>query len=323
MQYICVDFEWNVGLDKQMRKQIPNEIFEFGAVKMNEEGEFLSKFSQLVKPKAYQIMNEYTSNLVHVEMRDLQKSRLFNKVMKEFREWCGEEEFLFCTWDCMDLTELQRNMKFHHMAPLSEEPIAFLDVQKLYSIAYEDGKIKKKLEEAVDEMGMEKDEEFHRALADAEYTAEVLKRIMKEHPEVMELVSFDLYHPPKSHETEVKWQFSDHLEYISREFVTKQDAMEDHEVDSCKCYLCHRNLEKKIPWFTLNGKQQYCVAYCEEHGYLEAEIRFHKTEKDKQVVHKKIRFISEAEAEELEMQSAQAAEQRRLKALKKASKEEE
>ena len=33
----------------------------------------------------------------------------FVRAMTEFLEWCGDD-YRFCTWGSMDLTELQRNM---------------------------------------------------------------------------------------------------------------------------------------------------------------------------------------------------------------------
>ena len=53
------------------------------------------------------------------------------------------------------------------MDELTDKPLPYLDVQKLYSLAYEDGKIRRALEYAVDELNITKDEPFHRANNDA------------------------------------------------------------------------------------------------------------------------------------------------------------
>ena len=57
--------------------------------------------------------------------------------------------------------------------------IAFLDVQKLFSLAFEDGKTRKSLEHAIDFLELEKDIPFHRALSDASYTARIFTGILK------------------------------------------------------------------------------------------------------------------------------------------------
>ena len=89
-------------------------------------------------------------------------------------------------------------------------------------------------------------------------------------------LSYDTFCPPKDRGDEVKAQFDTYVKYISREFKDKTEAFADKEVVSSKCYLCHRNLRKKIKWFSANGRHYYCVAYCEKHGYLKGKIRVRK-----------------------------------------------
>ena len=48
-------------------------------------------------------------------------------------------------------------MKYFGMPSLAQGPIAFLDIQKLFSLAYEDGKSRKALEHAVDVLQVEKE----------------------------------------------------------------------------------------------------------------------------------------------------------------------
>ena len=112
-------------------------------------------------------------------------------------------------------------------------------------------------------------------------------------------VSFDLFHPPAKREDEVRIVFDTYAKYISRVFDSKSEALADWEVISSKCYLCRRNLKKKIRWFTVNGRHYYCAAYCEKHGYLKGKIRIRKTQDDKVFVVKTLRFITEEEMETL------------------------
>ena len=122
---------------------------------------------------------------------------------------------------------------------------------------------------------------------------------MAEKPEVMQKVSYDIYCPPKDRASEIKVQFDTYFKYISREFATKAEAFGDREVSSSKCYLCHRNLRKKLKWFTPNGKHYYCVAFCEKHGYLKGKIRVRKAEDGGLFIVKTTKFISEAKVQEL------------------------
>lgn len=301
MEYIVFDLEWNQSNTGQENavSGMPFEIIEIGAVKLNDACVMIGEFSQLIKPVVYPEMHQITSRLIHLQMQELERGRPFREVAEEFRNWWGEEEFLFCTWGNADLTELQRNMRHYNMTPMSDIPFAYLDVQKLFSLAFEDGKSRRSLEYAVDFLKLEKDIPFHRAFSDAYYTAKILKCIYDRQPEVMEKTSYDLFHLPQNRNQEVKVQYDTYMKYISRVFDTKSEAFRDREVISSKCYLCHRNLRKKLRWFSPNGKHYYCLAWCDRHGYLKGKIRVRKTEEGQVYVVKTTKLISGDEAEEL------------------------
>lgn len=305
--------EWNQSSTRQEEEvaTLPFEIIEIGAIKMNDARVMISEFSRLIKPSVYHEMNQITSKLIHLQMQELERGKPFAEVAEEFLEWCGEESYLFCTWGTLDLTELQANMKFYNMTPLSDRPIAYLDVQKLFSLAFEDGKSRRTLEYAVDRMAIEKDIPFHRAFSDAYYTARIFALIAEQHEEVLRYVSYDIFHPPTCREQEIHIRFDNYVKYISREFRSKAQAFEDREVCSSKCFECHRNLRKKLRWFTLNGRHYYCLAYCEKHGYLKGKIRIRKSDSGKIYVVKTVKLISPEEAEALRESNRHARKMRR------------
>ena len=92
-------------------------------------------------------------------------------------------------------------------------------------------------------------------------------------------------------------QFDTYAKYISCGFADKAEAMEDRTVNGTKCYLCRRNLRKKIRWFTPNGKHYYSVSYCDRHGFMKSKIRMRKSEDKMVYVVKTERFITEPEVE--------------------------
>ncbi len=310
MNYIVMDLEWNqsnTGLEEAV-SSVPFEIIEIGAIRLDADGVMTGEFSELIRPVIYREMHQVTGRLIHLQMCELEKGRPFVPVAADFFRWCGTEEYMFCTWGAMDLTELQRNMKYYHMEPLSEGPIAFLDVQKLFSIAYEDGKSRRALEHAVEVVEMEKDIPFHRAFSDAYYTAKIMSRIMAEKPEVLKKISYDVFHIPKDRKSEIKVQFDTYMKYISREFADKTEAFQDREVASSKCYLCHRNLRKKLKWYTPNGRHYYCLAYCDKHGHLKGKIRVRKSENGGIYIVKTTKLITPEEAEAVRERSKHAKE---------------
>lgn len=296
MNYIIFDLEWNqsnTGKEPEV-KELPFEIIDFGAIRMNEERIMIGEFNQLVKPQVYQHMHYITSKIIHLHMQDLQRGLSFKEAMEAFLDFCGED-YIFCTWGPLDLYEMQRNMRFYGMEPLSEGPLKFLDLQKIYSKAFEDGKTRRNLEYAVDALNIEKDIPFHRAFSDAYYTAKVMENIPEE---FFEYCSYDTFNLPADREHEIKVEFKDYYKYISRIFEDRHAAMEDKEVSSTKCYICHKNMKKKVKWFSPNlGKHYYAIAHCPEHGYIKYKLRMKKSEADGIYVVKTIKFVDEETAE--------------------------
>ena len=315
MNYVIMDLEWNQSStgQEEVTKLLPFEIIEIGAIKLNSDRKMVDEFSELVKPQVYHEMHRVTRKLIHLQMAQLEHGHPFTEVMEQFRAWCGDD-YIFCTWGPLDLTELQRNLRYYHMEPLSDGPIKFLDVQKLFSIAYEDKKSRRTLEYAIDYLKIEKDIPFHRAFSDAYYTAKVLG-LMDE--SVLANYSFDVFHLPQDAESEIHVVFDTYAKYISRAFADKAQALEDKTVMATKCYLCHKKLRKKIYWFSSNGKHYYCVSTCDKHGYMKSKIRIRKAEDGAAYIIRTDKFITEAEMEAIRNKQDKARQQRKGKRLSK------
>lgn len=319
MNYIILDLEWNQSnTGKSENFPLPFEIIEIGAIKLNDNREKTDEFSELIKPQVYHEMHRITEKLIHLQIEQLEEGRPFPEVMEEFREWWGED-YIFCTWGPLDLAELQRNIQYYHMEPIADRPFKFLDVQKLFSIACEDRKSRRTLEYAIDFLEIEKDIPFHRAFSDAYYTAKILS-VLDEN--VLHNYSFDVFHIPAEKEEEIHVLFDSvpeemYAKYISRGFDDKIKAMNDRNVISTKCYLCHKNLRKKIKWFTPNGKHYYSVSYCDKHGFMKSKIRIRKAENEQVYVVKTEKFISEEEVENIRSKQEKARQQRKEKRIAK------
>lgn len=304
MNYIIFDLEWNQssqpGATDEQGNALPFEIVEIGAVKLNENRDMVGEFSELVKPQIYHEMHHITSKLIHLQMEQLEKGRPFTEVMEEFLKWCGDD-CVFCTWGPLDLLELQRNMKYYGMPLLSDRPIRYYDIQKLFSIAYEDKKSRRSLEYAIDMLGIHKDIPFHRAFSDAYYTAQVFDMI--EDPVVLEKVSFDTFMLPDCKEKEIHIRFTDYEKHISRVFEDKSHLLGDKEVMEIRCFQCNRLLKKKIKWFSPNGKHYYTVGYCIRHGNTKSKLRVRKGENGGVYAIKTSKSISNEEAKQMKEKS--------------------
>lgn len=313
MNIIVMDLEWNqnsVGKKDRSSDKPIFEIIEIGAVKLNEDYEIIDKFSQLIKPQIYHTMHRITADLIHLQMQELKNGKDFSSVMKEFLDWCGED-YIFVTWGPLDLLELQRNMKYYDLEPLSEGPLKFYDAQKLFSLGIMKDKTRKTLEFAIDYFEIEKDIPFHRAYSDAYYTAKVFKKIVN--PSVLKLISFDTFNIPKSRKEEIKIEFPTYFKYISQGFDSKISVMQDREVSSTKCYLCHKNLKRKMRWYSPNNKNYYNISCCDIHGYIKYKVRLKKAENGKYYAVKTSKFITEEKMKKLQEEWNKDRENKKMK----------
>lgn len=277
MNYIIFDLEWNQCPDGKAKEDpsLPFEILEIGAVKLNSEKQEIDRFHELIQPSVYKKLHPMTQSIIHLSIDKLAKADLFPSVCERFYEWCGPDA-VYCTWGSLDLLELQRNMRYYHMENHFPFPLKYLDIQKLYSICFDDGKSRKSLETAVEELLLQKSGSFHAALADAIYTSEILKLIPDE--PFHSFYSIDYFRSPQNRREEIYVVFDGYSKFVSKEFSSKKELMKDRKVTSTRCYLCGKSAKKKIRWFASGGKNFSCLAYCEEHGYLKGKIRLKKCE---------------------------------------------
>lgn len=312
MNYIVFDLEWNQspGGKRYQNARLPFEIIEIGAVKLNEKKEITGSFQRLIKPKVYNWIHDSIHEVIHVDYKDLENGTPFAQAAREFLEWCGEE-YAFFTWGNQDVMELQRNMKYYGMLSMLPGPVTYYDVQKLFAISSGDEGERRSLEYAIDWMKIEKNQDFHRAQADAWYTARVLQKI--EDRFIFPNSSLDVYQNPKTRKEEIHISCSTYDRYVSREFLSREKVMKDREVTSTRCPVCHCHAKRKIRWFMNNSKVYYSVSLCQEHGYVVGKIRIRRTEEDKFFAVKKIKMAGDEEAEEIREKRDALRSKRQLK----------
>ncbi|HIT91101.1 MAG TPA: DNA polymerase III, partial [Candidatus Merdenecus merdavium] len=181
-------------------------------------------------------------------------------------------------------------------------------------IYFEDGRSRKNLEYAVGFLNIEKDHTFHRAFEDAFYTSMIMKYM---DPLVFKKnYSIDFFNNPKTRKDEIYVVYEGYSKFISKEFKDKELAMADREVVSTRCYQCNKNARKKIRWFTSNTKLYYCLAYCEEHGFIKGTISMKKAENGNVFCVKKIKLIDDQETKMLQEKREMLREKKRIKKRK-------
>ena len=312
MNYIVFDLEWNQspGGKKYSNSRLPFEIIEIGAVKLNEQRQKTDVFQRLVKPQVYNWIHDSIHEVIHVDYKDLEEGDPFPQVAREFLEWCGED-FAFFTWGNQDVMELQRNMKYYGMLSMLPGPVMYYDVQKLFG--FQNGEVpqRRSLEYATDVLGIKKEDDFHRALADAVYTARVLEyldmSVVRDYPSV------DVYQNPQKKKEEIFLSYPDHDEYVSREFPNKEKIMRDREITSTKCPHCHLPAKRKLRWFQNNSRVYESLSFCQKHGGVKGKIRIRHTDEDGYYAVKTLKNIDEIKAEELRQKRESLRQKRQIK----------
>ncbi len=312
MEYIILDLEWNQspnGKGKE-NKNLPFEIVEIGAVKLDADRQYVDKFHRIIAPKVYHELHRVTRDLIHLSMDDLRKGIPFQSAVKEFFEWCGTEgEYVFGTWGTMDLTELQRNCRFYRINYTFPKPFIYYDIQKLYSLCYDDGKSRLALQSAIEDFNLDIDEAFHSAEADAIYTARIFSKM--DFDKVSEYSSIDTFVIPANRKEEFTINYGTYSKYVSHGYTDKDVLMKDSVILSSKCYKCGKNVRKKIRWFSTNQKMYYCLAWCDTHGYIKGKMKIRKADNELFYATKIMKITDEEGAAKIKQKQLAARAKRR------------
>ena len=296
MNYIVFDLEWNQPIDgkSNAERELLFEIIEVGAVKLDENRKIIDRFQELVCPQVYHQLNWHTQKMLNLGKNELSEGEKFEDVITRFFKWCGSEEYIFCTWGSQDLTELQRNMHYYHMEPLSDRPIPFINVQKLFGIQIGEESAAKNLEAAVEMSGIDKDIPFHRAYSDAYYTARLFERMDEQL--LKNQYSYDLYHIPHSKKQEIRMCNDVENVFISRGVPEKSEITGSRQIMAINCMKCgQRPVRAKVRWFSSNNKIFYCAGYCIKHGYIKGRLKIRKSEQGEYYAEKVLTYTSAEE----------------------------
>ncbi len=277
MNYIVLDLEWNQAAYKiDEEENLPFEIIEIGAVKLDKNANQIDEFSRLVRPQVYPFLVRRTRELTGLSDRLLDtKGIYFEDCIKEFLNWCGRD-YIFCIWGPSDLTQLERNMAYYDIKIPWKYPLKYLDVQKLYALQEKEGKTRRALDFVIERLEIPVDRPFHRAIDDAYYTAKVLQRIDREHYE--QYYSVDYFRLPKNRLEETTFSFETYSKFVSRMFPLKEELIQNRKVREIECMVCHKPLKRLIPWFSDNGRVYISVGECKKHGKMRSKIRIKTTE---------------------------------------------
>lgn len=293
MNVIVFDLEWNQPADgkNSAQRELLFEIIEIGAVKLDQAGNIISKFSELIKPRVYRKLNWHIQKMLNLNIHDLDKGAPFPEVMERFINWCGED-MIFCTWGTQDITELERNIDYYKMDPISLKPIKYYNAQKMFGKLMKEEDNSRSLESAIDMLQIEKDIPFHRALSDAYYTAKIFSCFDKN---LKKFYSYDLYHLPESNKDEIYMDYDKEHYFVSKGYATREEMAVVRRNLAMTCKYCKRSIRPKVRWFSTNAKVYYGGAICVVHGPIKGKLKIKKNQDGLYYIEKLLSYCSTKE----------------------------
>lgn len=178
MKYIIFDLEFNQSSNKEDKViQLPFEIIQIGALKLDENFKTISTFNELVKPSIYKKVLSYIQDLTKITDEMLSTARNFIDIYYEFINFIGKEDVTFIIWGTVDLRELYKNIIYFNLST-ENLPKLYIDIQDYASKHFKvPGGKRLGLRNALDFLSINISSEFHNAFNDAYYTAEIFKKL--------------------------------------------------------------------------------------------------------------------------------------------------
>ena len=114
MKYIIVDLEATCWQKKEGRK---NEIIEIGAVCINESGDTIGEFNQIIKPTVQPILSDFCIRLTTITQDMVDKGILFPVGLPLFLDWIHsfETAYLLCSWGYYDKHQFKQDCELHDL----------------------------------------------------------------------------------------------------------------------------------------------------------------------------------------------------------------
>jgi DNA polymerase III alpha subunit (gram-positive type) len=249
MDYIILDLEWNSAFSEEMKRYVC-EIFEIGAVKLDENLDIIDTFSEIIKPQILNTFNHRIVELTNIKKEEFESARNLEEVLVDFENFVGDDS-LILTWSRSDIPVLLENYRFLNKRCKSVPMLKkYMDLQ-----VYVQSFIEHKKGNQVSLMGAAEKLDIdisdlppHRAINDSIISARCLKKTYdeKKFSKLIEEVNPDFYK-----RLFFKTKF---ISRITHPAVKKSDLI-------FYCEECKKQLSKKKAW-EFKNRSFYSVKRC-------------------------------------------------------------
>jgi len=177
LDYIILDIEFN---GRKFASELPMEVIEIGAVRLNSSLEQVDEFSALIKPIYFSKLNSFIKKKTGIPQEDIDVASRFPKVIGDFNAWLKKSDsFLLFTWGGEDLKRIVYDTRMHKLDDSFWMAADYFDLLKGY-IRYKNVTNDVSVEAALIDLEITAEGSAHRALDDARMTAEVFRKIFGE-----------------------------------------------------------------------------------------------------------------------------------------------
>ncbi|NQX70293.1 exonuclease domain-containing protein [Paenibacillus alba] len=177
MDYIILDIEFN---GRKFASELPMEVIEIGAVRLNASLEPVDEFSALIKPVYFSKLNGFIKKKTGIPQEDIDQAEGFPKVITNFMNWLNRSgEFLLITWGGEDLKRIVFDTRMHKMDDGFWMSAFYFDLLKGFT-RYKNVTNDVSVEGALLDLNITSEGSAHRALDDARMTGDVFRAIFTE-----------------------------------------------------------------------------------------------------------------------------------------------
>ncbi|MGO4538871.1 exonuclease domain-containing protein [Paenibacillus sp. 2TAB19] len=175
MDYIILDIEFN---GRKFASELPMEVIEIGAVRLDENLQFKDEFSSLIKPVYFSKLNSFIKKKTGIPQEDIDTAEGFKAVITRFNDWLKEsEDLLLFTWGGEDMKRIVLDNRMHKLDDSFWTSLYYYDLLKGY-LRFRNVTNDVSVETALQELEITAEGSAHRALDDARMTGEVLRKII-------------------------------------------------------------------------------------------------------------------------------------------------
>ncbi len=260
MNYIVMDMEWNQPYSKSKKYpggvELRGEIIQIGAVKLNRRLKIVDSFDEAVRPIFYKRINRHVKEITGITDDAVRECDRFPAVFERFKKFCGKD-FCIVTWGTDDMPMLIDNLLAHGIDP--DTLPKHYNLQMIFNLQITHESRQWSLDDAIDYLGIAKNERPHNALFDAESTARIAAAIdFKKGIE-----NYDAFGSVNGVKTTVFDGFS-----------SMRAAMNDKRVNFTACPVCKNVLSPAS--VTGSKYKKSTVCRCREHGEFIYHVSVYK-----------------------------------------------